>query len=210
MAMNTLRQECNLRTIRCVHVTTKNVTYPSTIRHAAMQYAYITTASHVCVCRHAWWHRDAPQPPRVRSCAPQKSRVQASQGKVSELTSSTATVGNPEGSTPWTRRPSRVRRKRRRHRKKPASPKLTASCSACTLQLRTRLSNWARRSLKFFGGPRFRKVTSGARNKIKSSSLVARETMTYRCNHQSSSSMGCAPPSRRPQSTTIPPCNVSP
>ena len=85
-----------------------------------------------------------------------------------------------------------------------ARPNSFASFSACFLQVTIRRENFASCFLNVFGGPFAKKSRLGARRSKRSSRRVARDSMTYRSNHQSSSSFGWAPPACRPQSIITP------
>ena len=69
-----------------------------------------------------------------------------------------------------------------------ARPSSLAICSAFFRQSSVRRANLASCFRSVFGGPFAKKSRSGARKSKRSSSFVARDNITYRSSHQSSSS----------------------
>ena len=89
-------------------------------------------------------------------------------------------------------------------RRKRARPSSIASRSACRLQSCVRRANLANCFASVCGGPFWKNSKDGARSNRISWRRVARDSITYKSNHQSSSSFGCAPPSCLPQSMITP------
>ena len=89
-------------------------------------------------------------------------------------------------------------------RRKRARPSSLAIFAASFLQTSVRDANFASCVLKVFGGRFAKNFNTGARSSKRSSSLVARDNMTYRSSHQSSSSFALDVFSCRPQSMMTP------